>query len=87
MATQTKKTKKSKRDQLTKAQIKRFATIRRKGGTWEDVSQAAGFRLTSTGWREVFETQDFDRFGRPGGKGESKARGKGSAAMNGGSAK
>ena len=62
-----------KASKLTKTQVTKFAKMRREGGTWEDVSQAAGFRLTSTGWREVLETQGFDRFGRPGGKGETKA--------------
>lgn len=65
--------------EITKGLAAKLAKLRRNGGTWSDVSEAAGFTQTSTGWAESLAAHGFDKLGRQGGKGESKARGWGSA--------
>lgn len=67
-------------DQLKKGQVDKLAKIRRDGGTWADVDDAAGFHLSSTGWREVFEEHGYDKTGvKKGSSQTSKARAWGSA--------
>ncbi|MGH7484394.1 MAG: hypothetical protein ACREMY_02170 [bacterium] len=66
-----------KNQTLTKAQITHIAKIRREGGTWRDCYAYMGRRSSSTKLRAKLEAAGFDRFGRRGGKGKSKARGHG----------
>jgi hypothetical protein len=65
---------------LTKEQVTKVAELRRKGGTWKQVYALIGRRSNSTQMRRVLEKHGFDRFGRKGGKGKSKARGYGAKA-------
>lgn len=97
MATGKTKTKKAKRrkpqEELSKAQVTKFAKQRREGVPWGVLEIAAGFEphtSTPKDWAEAMERFGFDKYGRPGGKGESKARGwsaaqyKAVASRNGG---
>lgn len=67
------------RPELSKAQVTKLAKLRREGATWFDINDAAGQRHSSTDWAKLFKKHGFDKLGRQGGKGESKARAWGSA--------
>lgn len=74
------KPQKAKREP-TEDEVAELAALRRSGGTWADVDSAAGFHKSSTDWRILFEAHGFDKLGRPGGKGTSKAKGAGVKGM------
>jgi hypothetical protein len=65
------------RASLSKQQVTKVAAMRRQGATWKQVYAYIGRRSNSTQMRQVLERAGFDRFGRKGGKGKSKARGHG----------
>jgi hypothetical protein len=65
----------------TSDQVSQIASMRRDGATWAEVVAETGIRAKSTGFRELLEEHGFDKFGRKGGRGESKARGWGSARL------
>jgi hypothetical protein len=62
---------------LTKEQVTKVATMRRQGATWRQVYAFLGRKSNSTQMRKVLEAAGYDRFGRKGGVGKSKARGHG----------
>jgi hypothetical protein len=77
------KAKQSKKSAPTKAQVIRVAKLRRDGATWDEVISDTGIRTNSTGFRILLEEYGFDKYGRRGGKGTTKARGWGSASLDG----
>jgi hypothetical protein len=60
-----------------------IAKLRRGGATWAQVREETGSNLRSSGFAEILEAAGFDRLGRKGGKGTSKARGWESKSGNG----
>jgi hypothetical protein len=56
--------------------------MRRDGATWRQVIAETGIKTNSTGFRVLLEANGYDKFGRLGGKGESKAKGWGSAELS-----
>lgn len=78
---------KSKKSAPTKGQIIKVAQMRRGGATWDEVISETDIKTNSTGFRELLESAGFDKYGRKGGRGESKAKGWGSADMKGNSSK
>lgn len=70
----------TKKSAPTKAQIATIARMRRDGATWDEVISETEIRTNSTGFRELLESAGFDKYGRKGGQGKSKAKGWGSAA-------
>lgn len=75
---------KTKKSAPTKGQIAKVASMRRNGATWDEVIAETGIRTNSTGFRELLESSGFDKYGRKGGRGASKAKGWGSAEMKNG---
>lgn len=67
----------------TKALVNQIAKERREGSTWDQIIASTGYRTNSTGFRILLEENGFDKFGRKGGRGESAAKGWGSADLNG----
>lgn len=67
----------------TKALVNQIAKERREGSTWDQIIASTGYRTNSTGFRVLLEENGFDKFGRKGGRGESAAKGWGSADLNG----
>jgi hypothetical protein len=61
------------------------AELRRDGATWDEVIAETGIRTNSTGFRLLLEEHGFDKYGRAGDRGETKARGWGSASLTKGS--
>jgi hypothetical protein len=72
------KTTGQKNIKLSPAQV---AKMRRDGATWARVSEAAGKVKTSTGWGQYLAAAGYDRLGRKGGKGKSKARAHGPSLL------
>lgn len=74
---------KSKKSAPTKGQVIKVASMRRNGATWDEVIAETGIRTNSTGFRILLEEHGFDKYGRKGGRGATKARGWGSADLDG----
>lgn len=86
MAKSTKKRGRPAKSAPTKAQVTEVAKLRRVDGlTWDQVIAETGIRNKSTGFRHLLEEHGFDKYGREGGRGESKAKGWGSASLTRGS--
>jgi hypothetical protein len=68
--------KKAKKTDLTAAQVNQIAKMRRGGATWKEVIKAVP---ATKGWKsnkfaQSLAARGYDRLGRRGGKGNSKAR-------------
>lgn len=85
MAKSTNKRRRPAKSAPTKAQVTEVAKLRRDGATWDQVIAETGIRNKSTGFRHLLEEHGFDKYGREGGRGESKAKGWGSASLTTGS--
>lgn len=79
---------KSKKAQPTKGTVTRLAKLRRDGATWGQLDAEIGQPTrSSTAWRELFESYGFDKYGRSNPNQATKAKGWGSAELNGKSKK
>ncbi len=87
-ATTSKRRGRPARPELSKAQVTKLAKLRRDGGTWADVSEAAGQVRSSTDWAVLFNEHGFEKTGvKTGSNQTSKARAWGSASNGKPSAK
>ncbi|MGH2963823.1 MAG: hypothetical protein ACRDMH_00360 [Solirubrobacterales bacterium] len=57
----------------SKISVAKIAEMRRKGATWAEVVEATGLKLKSTGFAHLLAESGYDRAGRKGGQGASKA--------------
>ncbi|MGH2964301.1 MAG: hypothetical protein ACRDMH_02825 [Solirubrobacterales bacterium] len=66
----------------SKISVAKIAEMRRKGATWAEVVEATGLKLKSTGFGKLLAEAGYDRAGRKGGQGASKAVAFGPSLLN-----